>query len=493
MRTNTSKAIIIGAGFGGLAAAALLAKDGYDVEVFEKNNQPGGRAQVWKKDGFLFDMGPSWYLMPDVFEKFFGEFGRKPSDFFKLKRLDPSYRIWFGENDYIDMPTDLSEIKKIFAKLEVDGDKKLEKYLAQAKYQYDVAMDRFIYRSYNSWKDILDKQLMVEGAKLNVFGSMGKLAEKYFDSEKARKILLYTIVFLGGSPKVTPALYSIMTHIDFSLGVWYPMEGINKVALAIESLGKKHGAKFHYSKAVDEIIVEEGKAVGVRIGKKINKADLVVVNADYHFAETCLLESKYQSYPEKYWKKKTVAPSALIFYLGISKKIKNLQHHTLFFDGDWEAHFENIFSNPSWPRSDPSFYVCAPSKTDNTVAPKNMENLFVLIPVASGLDDNEGTREKYFEQVIDRMEKLTRESIKEHIIVKRSFAHKDFAKEYNAYKGTALGLAHTLSQTAFLRPKQKSDKVQNLFYTGQYTHPGIGMPITLISSSILHHTLTHEK
>ncbi len=493
MKTNTSKVIIVGAGFGGLAAAALLAKDGFRVEVYEKNVQLGGRAGVWEKDGFVFDMGPSWYLMPDVFEKFFGEFGCKPSDFFELKRLDPSYRIWFGENDYIDMPTDLGEVKKIFAKLEVDGDKKLEKYLEQAKYQYDIAMERFIYRSYNSWTDVLDKQLMVEGSKLNVFGSMGKLAEKFFSSEKARKILLYTIVFLGGSPQVTPALYSIMTHIDFSLGVWYPMEGINKVALAIESLGKKHGAKFHYGKAVDKIIVEDGKAVGVEVGGKVYRADRVIVNADYHFAETQLLESKYQSYPEKYWEKKTVAPSALIFYLGINKKLKNLAHHTLFFDGDWEAHFENIFSKPSWPVSDPSFYVCAPSKTDKSVAPKNMENLFVLVPVASGLVDNEEIREKYFGQVIKRIEKLTGESIEKHIIVKRSFAHNDFAKEYNAYKGTALGLAHTLFQTAFLRPKQKSDKVKNLFYTGQYTHPGIGMPITLISSSILHHTLTHEK
>ena len=478
------KVVIIGSGFGGLAAAGLLAKNGHDVTVFEKNEQVGGRASVWKKDGFIFDMGPSWYLMPDVFEKFFSEFGKKPEDYMELIRLDPSYRVFFDKDDFVDISADLNKNLEIFEELEAGAKEKMKEYLKLSEYEYEIAMRDFIYKDYKHLTDFFKPKLIIEGTKLHMFQKLDGFAQRFFKSDKIRKILEYTIVFLGGSPYDSPALYSLMSHVDFNMGVWFPKGGMGKLAEAMHRLAIEQGAKFKLNEPVSKILVEKGKVVGVKTTKKKYEADIVIVNADYAWADQNLLDDKYKSYSKKYWEKRKIAPSAYLLYLGLDKQIKRFIHHNLYFHPKWDKHFEDIFDDPKWP-DDFSYYVSCISKTDKKTAIKNGENVFVLIPVAPDLKDTKKTREKYFNKTIKHMEYLTGENLRDHIVIKRIFAHNDFSSRYNAYKGTALGLAHTLKQTAVFRPKHESKKVNNLYFTGHYNHPGIGVPMVIISSQIL--------
>jgi phytoene desaturase len=479
-----NKVIIVGSGFGGLTAASLLARDGFDVTVIEKNEQPGGRASTWEKDGFLFDLGPSWYLMPDVFEKYFAEFGKKPSDYLKLKRLDPSYRVFFSKNENIDISKDLNKNLELFEKLESGASEKMKKYLETSKYQYEVAMRDFIYKDYRHLTDFFKPKLVKEGIKLHMFDKLDSYAKRFFDSDKIRKILEYTIVFLGGSPFDSPALYSLMSHVDFDLGVWYPMGGMGELSKAMHKIALEQGAEFVFNSPVKEIKVENNKATSVETDDKTYKTDIVIVNADMAWAETNILNQEYWSYSKRYWNSRKIAPSAYLLYLGLDKKLDGLVHHNLYFDTNWENHFTQIFKSPQWPDK-PSYYVSATSKTDPKTAPKGCENLFVLVPVAPSLEDNEKIRTNYFDKIIKHMEQLLGENIADSIILKRIFAHNDFSNRYNAYKGTALGLAHTLRQTAIFRPQHESKKVKNLYYTGHYNHPGIGVPMVVISSQIL--------
>ncbi len=478
------KVIVIGSGFGGLSAAAFLARDGFEVTVVEKNEQSGGRASVFKEKGFVFDMGPSWYLMPDVFNNFFAQFGKKPEDYYDLKRLDPAYRIFYEPGDFVDLSADLEKNKEKFEQIEAGAGEKLVTYLAQSEYQYNVSMRDFLYRDYTSVLQFFNRRMLVEGSKLHVFESLDKYTKRYFKSEKLRKILEYSMVFLGGAPKNTPAIYSLMSHIDFNLGVWYPDGGIGKVVEAMENLCKSLGVNFVFNSPVTKIITENGITTGVQTAHGVIPADIVVANADYHFVETQLLDKEAQTYKESYWEKRTIAPSAYILFLGINKKINGLTHHNLFFDHDWMRHFDSIFEKPEWPEF-PSYYVSCPSKTDPSVAPEDSENLFVLVPVAAGLEDGEELRNAYADKIITSLEKTLGETISSNIVVKKVFSQQDFSSRYNAYKGTALGLSHTLRQTAIFRPRHQSKKVANLFYTGQYTHPGIGMPMCLISSQLV--------
>ncbi len=468
--------IVIGAGFGGLTAAALAAKQGHDVTLLEKNDQIGGRAYVKHVDGYSFDLGPSWYMMPEVFERFFAHFNKKVP--YKLTRLDPSYRIFF-EDETIDVSADLKENLALFDRLEPDGAKKLTRYLAQAEYQYNTAMKHFIYRPYLKHTDMLNIKLGIEGAKLKLYQSMETYVNKEFTSDKARKILLYTLVFLGGDPKRTPSLYSLMSHVDFNLGVYYPEGGMQTVAKAIAQQATAHNAKIRLNEPVQRINTENKKVVSVTTTKDTYAADAVIANADYHHVETQLLTKKDTSYNENYWAKKTIAPSGLIITLGINKKVPELDHHNLFFATDWQRHFANIFDNPDWP-DNPSYYVCKPSHSDPTVAPKGCETLFILVPVAADLDDTD--KDAYAQQIIDHLDKHA--PIKGNITHQEVHAHSYFSEHFNAYKGTALGLAHTLLQTASFRPRQQSPKIKNLYYAGQYTHPGIGVPMTVISGEI---------
>ncbi len=480
----TNRVIIIGAGIGGVSAAALLAQKGLDVTVLEKNDQPGGRARVYKEGGYTFDMGPSWYLMPDVFENFFAEFGKEPSEYYHLQRLDPSYRVFFGGKEVHDVTPDLDETKALFESFEPGAGDKFQEYLDGTEYQYNVAMNEFIYRDYKRLTQFMNRKLLVEGSKLHLLENLDKYISRFFKDHRIRKVLEYNIVFLGGAPKDSPALYALMSHVDFNLGVWYPDGGLTSLVKGMVTLAKEQGAKFYYEHTVKDIVVENGRATKVVTDKGTFEADVVVANADMHHVETQLLDPKSRSYSDRYWEKRKIAPSTLLFYLGLDTKIEGLAHHNLYLMDDWDQHFQTIFKDPKWPM-EACYYVSRPSVNDPTVAPEGGDAIFILIPVAAGLEDTEENREMYYDWVMGHLEGLVGESIRDHVVLKRSYAHNDFEADYNAYRGTALGLAHTLRQTAVFRPKHRSKKVKNLYYTGHYNHPGIGVPMVVISSQIV--------
>ncbi len=485
------KVVIIGAGFGGLSAAALLAKDGFEVTVVEKNEQPGGRASIHKDKGFTFDMGPSWYLMPDVYENFFAEFDKKPEDVFDdLHRLDPAYRIFFGKEKVIDIFADLEKNFELFDQLEENGGEKLRKYLDHAEKNYEAALQDLIYRDYHSIFDIFSWKMMKAGLKFSIFSNLDSFVRKRFESDEARKILEYSIGFLGGAPTNTPAMYYIMNHIDLNMGVWFPEGGMGGVVDVIYKLAQSYGAKFKFNQPATKIEVENKHAKRVVTEKETLDADIVLVNADYAHSELELLDKRYRTYSEKYWDTRVLAPSAMVAYVGVNKKVENLAHHTLFLDEDWDKGFDVLFDpkKAAWPET-PSYYVNVPSKSSSGFAPEHGETLFILIPLAPGLEDTEALRENFFNKIFLDLEEKLGEPLRDFVVTKRIFCINDFAERYNAYKGTALGLSHTMRQTAWWRPSHRSKKVKNLYYTGAYTHPGIGVPMTLISSQIVREEL----
>lgn len=488
------KVVIIGGGVGGLATACIMAKKGYDVSLYEKNEKLGGRMNIFTKKGFTFDMGPSWYLMPDIFENFYNLMGEKIEDHLNLVKLSPSYRIFFKGDESVDMYSDLKKDIPTLEKLEKGSGENLKKYLNRAEKQYNISKESFIYKNYNSIFDFINIRTMIQGTQLSVFSKMEDYVSSYFSNDKVKKIIQYPLVFLGSSPYTTPALYSIMNHIDFNMGVFYPMGGMYEIAKSLINIAEKNGAKLYTSTPVSQIVVKQGEVKGIELsGGKVIKADIVISNGDIHHTETQLLGRKYRQYKQDYWEKRVLAPSALIMYLGVKKQFPSLQHHNLLFSKDWEKNFEEIFDNPQWP-TDPSLYVCAPSKTDPSVAPKNHENLFVLVPIASGLNYTEESLEEYADKTLKLMEdEMGLEGLRENLVYKRLYSVKDFKEDYNSYKGTALGLAHTITQTAIFRPNNISSKVKNLYYVGANTNPGIGVPICLISAEMVYKRVANIK
>jgi len=486
IKTNhlSKKVIVIGSGFAGLAAACCLADKGFDVQVLEKNDVAGGRARKFEVDGYTFDMGPSWYWIPDVFEQFFARFGKKVSDYYDLKRLDPSYSVFFGKNEVVEVPAKMEELKQMFESYEPGSGPKLEKFLKEAAYKYEVGMRDFVQKPGHSIFEFADLRVVSSLFRLQMFQSMSSHVRKLFKNDRLIQLLEFPVLFLGATPQKTPALYSLMNYADLVLGTWYPMGGMHKIVEGMLSLAKELGVKIELGQEVKQIFVPNGHATKVITQKTEFKADIIVGGADYHHVEQQLLQPNHRMYSAKYWDNRTMAPSSLLFYLGVNRRLDNLHHHNLFFDEDFGTHAIEIYENPSWP-SKPLFYVCAPSVTDPSVAPAGHENLFVLIPLAPGLEDTEELREKYYHIVMDRLENLTHQSVREHVVYKRSFAHNDFVKDYHAFKGNAYGLANTLLQTAFLKPKLKSKKVANLFYAGQLTTPGPGVPPSLISGQVV--------
>jgi phytoene desaturase len=489
---GTRNAVIIGAGIGGLSVAALLAKHGFRVTVVEKNEQSGGRARVYEQDGFVFDMGPSWYLMPDVFARYFALFDKKPEDYYQLERLDPNYRIFFGTDKKVDIPARRQDLIPLFDSMTPDGGRRLEEYLGHAKEQYDIAMQEFMYRDYTSIFTFLNWRFITKGARLRILENIDAYVSRYFADEDIRKIFEYTMVFLGGSPQNTPALYAIMSHVDLDLGVWYPMGGMGMLVKALQGLGEQCGVEYRFNKPTRQIEVNEhNRACAVITDDETIAADLVVVNADYQHAETSLLPPRFRTYGDGYWNKKVMGPSAFIIYLGLGRKVEGLVHHNLYLEPSWNDHFRQIFDEPAWPDRF-SYYVSCPSKTDRTVAPDGCENIFVLVPVAPGLTDTDEVRNSYYDRVMDHLGSLLQDDLRKQVLVKRIYAHRDFTQDYNAYRGTALGLSHTLFQTAVFRPAHRSKKVRNLFYTGSYTHPGVGVPMVMIASQIVNQQILEE-
>jgi phytoene desaturase len=471
---------IIGSGFSSLAAACYLAQQGNKVTVYEKNSTIGGRARQFKEDGFTFDMGPSWYWMPDVFERFFQDFNKKPSDYYELIKLNPAYRVYFGMDDFISIYDNLEEIKYTFETIEKGSGKKLQSFIDQAKSNYDIAIKDLVYRPGVSPLELITKETAL---KLNqFFKNVSGDIRKNFKNERLIQILEFPVLFLGAKPTKTPSFYNFMNYADFGLGTWHPKTGMFDVIRGIEKLALELGVTIKTNSPIDKIIVENKIAKGIVINGETLKADIVLSGADYHHSEI-LLEKEHRMYSEKYWESRVFAPSSLLFFVGFNKKIENISHHALFFDVDFNQHAADIYDNPKWPDA-PLFYANFPSKTDVTAAPYGMESGFFLIPLAPGIEDNEALREEYFEKIITRFEELTQQEIKNSIIFKRSFCKNDFVSDYNAYKGNAYGMANTLLQTAFLRPKLKSKKVKNLYFTGQLTVPGPGVPPALISGKL---------
>ncbi len=479
-----TKVAVIGSGFAGLSAATHLADRGYQVTVFEKNEVPGGRARKFEADGFMFDMGPSWYWMPDVFDQYFGHFGKKTQDYYDLVRLDPSYRIYFGKEDIMDVPAGTEALKAMFESYEPGSSEALEKFLVEAEYKYRVGMDEFVHKPGHSILEFADLRVVSSLFRLQMFSSISSHIKRLFSNPQLIQLLEFPVLFLGATPEKTPAMYSLMNYADMALGTWYPMGGMHRIVEGMVELAREKGVIFQLGEEVEEIIIPNGHVKKIRTQLGAYDADVVVGGGDYHHIEQKLLAPEHRMYTNKYWQKRTMAPSSLLFYLGVDKKLKGLQHHNLFFDADFGLHAKEIYEDPQWP-SDPLFYVCAPSVTDHSVAPEGKENVFILIPLAPGLADDEATRERYYDVVMDRLEELTDQEIRTSVSYKRSFAHRDFEKDYHAFRGNAYGLANTLFQTAFLKPKLRSKKVKNLFFTGQLTTPGPGVPPSLISGAVV--------
>lgn len=482
------KVAVIGSGFSSLAAASYLAKVGYEVHVYEKNDSLGGRARQFFAEGFTFDMGPSWYWMPDVFEKFFADFNKKTTDYYKLEKLNPAYQVFFGEKQMVAIADNLEEIKKTFEAIEQGSGQKLEKFMRSAQSNYDIAIKELVYKPAESPLELVSVETAMKIDQF--FSNISRDVRKLFKNDKLIQILEFPVLFLGAKPSKTPSFYSFMNYADFGLGTWQPTNGFFDVIEAMVSLAKELGVQFTTNANIEKINVTNGKADGIVVNSKLVTTDIIVSGADYHHTET-LLDSEYRQYSEKYWDKKTFAPSSLLFYVGFDKKLKNVTHHNLFFDTPFNKHAEEIYDNPTWP-SDPLFYANFTSITNQHTAPEGCENGFFLIPIAPDLKDDESTRELYFNKIIDRFETITNQSVRENIIYKKSYCVSDFISDYNSYKGNAYGLANTLTQTAFLRPNIKSKKVKDLYFTGQLTVPGPGVPPSLISGKIVSDKIIKE-
>ncbi|WP_422105074.1 phytoene desaturase family protein [Winogradskyella sp.] len=471
---------IIGSGFSSLSAACYLAKAGHKVAVYEKNATVGGRARQLVKDGFTFDIGPSWYWMPDIFEKFFNDFGKSTSDYYQLDKLSPAYKIFFSD-EVITIGDHMDQICEEFERIETGSSKPLRKFIAQAQEHYDIAINKVVLKPGISPFELVTKETVTRVDRF--FKTISSEVRKNFKNPKLISTLEFPVLFLGAKPSQTPSFYSFMNFADFGLGTWHPKGGMYEIIKAMKRLAESLGVDIHTDSNVEKILVDNGKAVGLSVNGHQVTSDIVLSGADYHHSET-LLDENYRQYSEAYWDKRTFAPSSLLFYVGFDKKLKAVEHHNLFFDTSFENHAEEIYDDPKWPEN-PLFYVNFPSVTDESMAPEGCETGFFLIPIAPGLEDTPELRQQYFDIIINRFENITQQNVQDHILFKESFCVNDFVSEYNSYKGNAYGMANTLKQTAFLRPKLKSKKVKGLYFTGQLTVPGPGVPPSLISGKLV--------
>ena len=489
LRKERLQIAVIGSGFAGISSAAYLAKQGYEVHVYEKNSEIGGRArQLITDNGYVFDMGPSWYWMPEVFERFFNDFGYKAEDLYELQLLDPGFSVVFGANDLLNIPANFEELCQLFESIEKGSAENLQKFLTEAEYKYKIGMEKLVYKPGLSLFEFADKDVIAGLFKLQVFTSFSSHVKKYFKDPRIIALMEFPVLFLGAMPEDTPALYSLMNYAGLKLGTWYPKGGFGKVIQAMIAVAKKQGVEFHTSEAVNSLEIQGKHIVKLTSEKGTKNYDGVIAAADYHHVEEKLLGYGYRNYSEQYWDNRVLAPSCLIFYLGVKTKVDRLNHHTLFFDEDLKQHSREIYKEAKWP-SKPLFYVCCPSITDPTVAPNGHENLFILMPLAPNLKDPEAVREQYFALIMDRLEAYTGTPIRKNLDYEKSYCVSDFIADYNSYKGNAYGLANTLMQTANLKPSLRNKKIHNFFYAGQLTVPGPGVPPSIISGNLAAHQL----
>ncbi len=488
---------IVGAGFAGLSAAAYLAREGYQVRLLEKNEGLGGRARQFCAEGFTFDMGPSWYWMPEVFEQFFNAFGSTAADHYELVRLDPSYEMVFGAEDHVEIPANTADLFALFERLEPGSSANLRKFLDEAEYKYRVGISEFVQKPGHSIMDFADLRVVKSAFRLQMLTDMASYVRKLFTHPQLIQLLEFPVLFLGATPANTPALYSLMNYADLELGTWYPLGGMHKIIEGMVRVAREQGAELLTGKAVASVATTGGKVTAVTTDDgTVYPTDILLCAADYHHFEQEVLAPADRQYTPAYWAKRTMAPSSLLFYVGLDRKVPGLHHHTLFFDADFNRHAHDIYEEPVWPE-DPLFYVCAPSVTDPAVAPEGQENMFFLLPLAPDLDDNDERREHYWNLMCERLSRRIGFDIRPHVVYRRGYAHREFKEDYNAFRGNAYGLANTLLQTAFLKPKLRSKKVENLWYAGQLTTPGPGMPPSIISGEVaardIHHAMTGQS
>jgi len=477
------KIAVIGSGFAGLTSAIELASLGYKVTVLEKNSTPGGRARKFESNGFTFDMGPSWYWMPDVFDKFFARHGKKVEDYYNLLKLDPGFSVVYGKDNTIDVPASFEELVALFENIEKGSGSRLKKFLKRAAVKYKIGMDSLVYKPSHSIFEFINLKVLIGVLYLDVFSNFRSYVKKYFSDSRLTRLMEFPVLFLGATPQNTPALYSLMNYSAFSQGTYYPMGGFHEIIIGLSKLAKEKGVIINCDSNVEKINVVNGKVENIVVNGEKLLFDGVIASADYHHVEQKLLEKPFRNYTTEYWEKREMSPSSLLFYVGLDKKLNNLQHHNLFFDADFDQHAKEIYDNPKWPKN-PLFYLSCPSITDPSLAPKGNENLMFLIPLAPGLEDTNEMREKYFDIVLKRLKDLTGNDIEKNIIFKKSYCVNDFEKDYNSFKGNAYGLANTLRQTAVLKPRMRNKKIKNLYYTGQLTVPGPGVPPSIISGQI---------
>ncbi len=473
--------VVIGSGFSSIASACYMAKAGYSVTVLEKNEQIGGRASMLEIDGFKFDMGPSWYWMPDIFERFFADFGKKVSDYYQLEKLSPGYRVYFGEDDYIDIADEPEKIIETFERIEPGSGKHLRKFMEDSRKNYEIAMQDLVY---NPGKSILELMSFETAKRVNLFvQNISQTVRKNIKNPKLRSILEFPVLFLGAKPNDTPAFYNFMNHADFGLGTWYPKGGFNAVALGMAKLAKELGVEFLVNETVIKIENKGEYVTNVITDNGIFSADVVISGADYAHTEK-LLNPDLKNYSDEYWKKKVFAPSSFLYYVAFDRKVEKLLHHNLFFDTDFEKHAVEIYDEPQLPKK-PLFYANFSSITEPELAPEGKEVGFFLIPVAVDLEDSQEIHDQYFDLIMNRIEQNTGVDLRKHVVFKKSFGVKDFKERYNSCRGNAYGLANTLLQTSILRPQIDNKKLKNLFYTGQLTVPGPGVPPALISGKVV--------
>ena len=477
------KIAIIGSGFAGLTSAIELSSLGHHVTVFEKNSTPGGRARKFETNGFTFDMGPSWYWMPDVFDKFFARHGKKVEDYYNLLKLDPGFSVVYGKDNTIDVPASFEELVALFENIEKGSGSRLKRFLKRAAVKYKIGMDSLVYKPSHSIFEFINLKVLIGVLYLDVFSNFRSYVKKYFSDSRLTRLMEFPVLFLGATPQNTPALYSLMNYSAFSQGTYYPMGGFHEIIIGLSKLAKEKGVIINCDSNVEKINVVNGKVENIVVNGEKLLFDGVIASADYHHVEQKLLEKPFRNYTTEYWEKREMSPSSLLFYVGLDKRLNNLQHHNLFFDADFDQHAKEIYDNPKWPKN-PLFYLSCPSITDPSLAPKGNENLMFLIPLAPGLEDTNEMREKYFDIVLKRLKDLTGNDIEKNIIFKKSYCVNDFEKDYNSFKGNAYGLANTLRQTAVLKPRMRNKKIKNLYYTGQLTVPGPGVPPSIISGQI---------
>ena len=482
---------VIGAGFAGLSAASYLARDGYEVTLYEKHDRVGGRARFFEQDGFRFDMGPSWYWMPDTFERYFADFGKSVSDFYTLQKLDPGFRIYFGKGDLLDVPADPEALQQTLEALEPGSAAAYRRFMEDAARKYRVGMQDLVDKPCLHPAEFLSWKVLRGAMQMQLFTPFDRFVRRYFKHEKIIRLMEFPVLFLGAAPEKTPALYSMMNFAGLELGTFYPEGGMYAIVAGMEKLAIELGVDIQRNATIEAIDTNGQTSSGIKLNGKTRAHEVVVSAADYHHTDTKLLSSELRNYNEEYWKSRTMAPSSLLFYLGLDCKVPGLQHHNLFFDADFAQHTAEIYEQPRWP-TDPLYYVCCPSKTDTSVAPEGGENIFILMPVAAGLTDSDESRRQYFDIILDRLEHVLGAEIRSHIVYQRSYCINDFVEDYGAFRGNAYGLANTLRQTAVLKPRIKNRKVKNLYYTGQLTVPGPGVPPSLISGKIVARQITKD-